>query len=151
MVVRFWKNRILRKLLFLLILFLSLPLTSQDTTQDYLFLHNNDSISLQKPNYSAADITFHIYSISEKSTIVVDKGAGVKEETLTFKNSEGWQTRNYSCDMVKLIIKEAGNKSSDSDVVIRIKSSEAKVIGKNGEDSAKKNQKCTVCGKTLTW
>lgn len=160
MVVRFLKNRTLNKLLFLLILIFSLPLTSEDTTTDYLFLHNKDSISLQRP-CSADAITFQYYSISGRSRIDVDKGAGVVEEKLIFTNSQGWLEKSYACDMVKLIIREGsggGDMPGDSDVVIRINSSQAKVFGKWCEgqkkatdDISKKNQKCSVCGKTLIW
>lgn len=132
-----------------------LPLNSTMATTDYLLIHNNDYIVLGKAN--SDDITFHFYSISGRSRIDIDKGAGVIEERIIFRDSDGWQSRSYSSDMVKIIIKETGtNKGTtdlpgDSDVVIRINSGEAKVINKYHEDSSKKGMKCSVCGKVLTW
>lgn len=132
-----------------------LPLNSTMATTDYLFVHNNDYIVLGKAN--SDDITFHFYSISGRSKIDIDKGAGVVEEKIIFRNSDGWQSRSYSSDMVKIIIKETGtNKGTtdlpgDSDVVIRINSGEARVISKYNEDGSKKGTKCSVCGKSLIW
>jgi len=153
----FLKNRILGLFILMILCVLSLPLASGDTTTDYLFIHNNDSISLMKANPSADEITFHFYSISGRSRIDIDKGAGVIEEKIIFRNSDGWQSRSYSCDTVKIIIRETGNNQGttdlpgDSDVVIRINSSEVKVFGKNHEDSAYKGKKCSTCGKILSW
>ncbi len=157
MVKHFSKSMVCGLLVFTLICVFSYPLALGDTTTDYLFIHNNDSISLMKSNPSADEITFHFYSISGRSRIDIDKGAGVIEEKIIFKNSDGWQSRSYSCDTVKIIIKETGNNQGtpdlpgDSDVVIRINSSEAKVFGKNHEDSAYKGKRCSTCGKTLSW
>jgi len=157
LVKHFSKSMVCGLLVFTLICVFSYPLALGDTTTDYLFIHNNDSISLMKANPYADEITFHFYSISGRSRIDIDKGAGVIEEKIIFKNSDGWQSRSYSCDTVKIIIKETGNNQGtpdlpgDSDVVIRINSSEAKVFGKNHEDSAYKGKRCSTCGKTLSW
>ncbi len=91
------------------------------------------------------------YSISNKSKIMIDKGAGVKEGPIYIANSEGWRTFNYSVSLVKVIIQEAGNTSSDSDLVIRVNPKKVKVINLKHEDSSKKGSKCGVCGKVLTW
>jgi len=153
LVKHFSKSMVCGLLVFTLICVFSYPLALGDTTTDYLFIHNNDSISLMKANPYADEITFHFYSISGRSRIDIDKGAGVIEEKIIFKNSDGWQSRSYSCDTVKIIIKETGNNQGtpdlpgDSDVVIRINSSEAKVFGKNHEDSAIRGKGVVLVGK----
>lgn len=135
----------------------TLTLNSTSSTTDYLFVHNNYSITLQKASYSADDITFHFYSINGRSRIDIDKEAGVIEGRIIFRNSDGWQSRSYSSDMMKIIIKETGtNKGTtdspgDANVVIRINSGEAKVNNKYHEDSSKEGLKCSVYGKFLIW
>ncbi|MEJ5362849.1 MAG: hypothetical protein WBK20_09930 [Spirochaetota bacterium] len=113
---------------------------------DHLFLHNNDSITLQ--NTMGDPVEFQIYSISNKSRIFyTGPGCG---ETITVTNAEGWVTKVCSGGFVTITVLEAGNKNDDSDVVIRYGSGVKESNVKHADDS-KKGSKCSTCGKTLIW
>lgn len=141
------------KIIFFLLITLFLSISLKAMATDLLFLHNGDNVVLM-PKSGQTGVAFEFYSISGRSRIDVDKGAGVIEEKIIFKNSDGWQSRDYDTTMVKLIIKEGpggGDMPGDSDVVIRFDSTKFKVSSKNHEDSAQRGKKCTVCGKLLNW
>ncbi|MFB3852120.1 MAG: hypothetical protein ACE14Q_09410 [Acidobacteriota bacterium] len=144
-----WKK--MGSLLFILCLSIFLTIAIYAATKDYLFLHNNDSITLY-PKNNGDPIDVVCYSISESSKIVLDKGAGVREN-ITIKNSDGWKDLSCGyCTSLTIKVKEDGTPSSDSDLVVRIDDSKVKATISSGHnDIDKKGQKCSVCKKVLTW
>lgn len=142
------------KIIYISLLTLFLPIISlKAMATDLLFLHNGDYVTLI-PRSGQTGVSFEFYSISGRSRIDVDKGAGVIEEKIIFKNTDGWKSISYGIEWVKLIIKEGpggGDMPSDSDVVIRFDHTKVIASYMHHEDGYQKGTKCKSCGKLLNW
>lgn len=86
MVYSVLKKGLIGVLLTVLIGAFTIPLNSSGSTTDYLFLHDDDSLTIMKTSSDADEVKFHYYSISSRSRIDVYH-AGIYQTTEIFKKN----------------------------------------------------------------
>ena len=142
----------MKRALFALVL-LPVLLFPQDSTQDFLLLHNGDLLLVDFTHSSGGALQF--YSLSPQSRVDVSY-TREQIDTLAFARGDGWVTFPGNLDgaTVQVALRETGGEASgnipgDSDLVVRVLNGRVRV--QLHADNDQRGERCDRCDNPLDW